>query len=464
MMRRRAELRGAEALLGLLLMVTAGCQPSALATSSGAPTSIAPRPTATPSSRLSPAVPPASLQGVGIEIWNPWYGVEASLIESQVAEFNKDNEWGITVRASGRTSFTELYSSVTDVLPGAGSPQLAIALPEHAVGWDASGYVVDLTDYVGDPAYGLSSDEVSDFPPVFWNQDVISGRRLGVPAQRSAHFVLYNQSWASQLGFEQAPRTEEDFREQACAAHISLGRDDDPANDGQGGWLVDTDSMTFLSWMMAFGGGVLDGSGYRFLSPRNLEATAFIKELYDDACAWLPARGNDHAASFAGRGALFATAGLAELSDYSRAMAAAENTDTWTVISFPGTGQTGLVAYGSSFVVLKSTPEQQLASWLFIRWILSAENQKKWVEATGLFPLRMSEVDMLGEYARSHPQWATAVEHLPEAQIQPQLASWRQVRVMMGDGFDAMLRSNTPAGQVAVILAIMDRTASDLSQ
>jgi len=134
------------------------------------------------------------------------------------------------------------------------------------------------------------------------------------------------------------------------------------------------------------------------------------------------------------------------------------------VLSFPGAEQTGLVAYGSSFVVIKSTPEQQLASWLFIRWLLSADSQKRWVEATGLFPLRTSMLDLLGAYSRSHPQWAAAVTYVSEANIQPQLASWRQVRVMLGDGFDAMFRSNTPAGRVAEILAIMDRTASDLAQ
>ncbi|MFH1185707.1 MAG: extracellular solute-binding protein, partial [Chloroflexota bacterium] len=379
-------------------------------------------------------------------------------------EFNQQNEWGITVRATGHTSFTELYSSVTDALPAADGPELVIALPEHAISWDAGGYVIDLTDYVGDPAYGLSREEVSDFPPVFWNQELIAGRRLGVPAQRSAHFLLYNQSWARQLGFEDAPQTDREFREQACSAHASMTRDEDPANDAMGWWLVNTDSMTFFSWMMAFGGGVLDGSGYRFLSPKNLEATAFVKQLYDDGCAWLPQASDDQAAPFAHRGALFATAGLAELPDYGRAMATAENADAWTVISFPGADQTGLAAYGSSFVVLKSTPEKQLASWLFIRWLLSADNQKRWVEATGLFPLRASALDLLGAYAKSHPQWAAAVESVPEAQIQPQLASWRQVRVMLGDGFDAMFRANTPAGRVAEILAIMDRTAADLSE
>jgi hypothetical protein len=100
-------------------------------------------------------------------------GVEAGLLESQVAEFNKVNEWGITVRAMGRSSFTELYTDVSGSLAGSEGPQLAITLPEHPIEWDASGYVVDLDSYISDPAYGLKSGEVSDFPAVFWNQDIV---------------------------------------------------------------------------------------------------------------------------------------------------------------------------------------------------------------------------------------------------------------------------------------------------
>jgi len=461
---RCAPRRKTPAISLLVLIALTACQPSKLQPTVAASTAAAPRPTGTAQPRLRPSIPAESLRGVGIQIWHPWFGVEASLLESQVAEFNKENDWGITVRASGKSSFTELYNSLTTALPGTDAPQLVIALPEQSISWDAGGYVIDLTDYIGDPVYGLSTEEVSDFAPVFWNQELVAGRRLGVPAQRSANFLIYNQSWARRLGFEEAPGTERQFREQACSAHEALVRDDDPANDGRGGWLASTDSMTFLSWMMAFGGGVLDGGGYRFLTPKNLEATAFVKQLYDDGCAWLSQNDDERAAAFADRSALFATAGLAELPDVGRAMAAAENTDAWTVLSFPGAEQTGLVAYGSSFVVIKSTPEQQLASWLFIRWLLSADSQKRWVEATGLFPLRTSMLDLLGAYSRSHPQWAAAVTYVSEANIQPQLASWRQVRVMLGDGFDAMFRSNTPAGRVAEILAIMDRTASDLAQ
>jgi len=353
---------------------------------------------------------------------------------------------------------SQRYLWILDRLGGATTRHCA---PEHAIEWDASGHVVDLDKYVADPIYGLESREVSDFPAVFWNQDVVAGKRLGVPAQRSARLVLYNKAWARELGFEDAPVTDEGFREQACAAHTELQRDEDPANDGQGGWIVDTHSMTMLSWMVAFGGGVLDGSGYRFLSPKNLEAVAFLKQLYDDACAWLPQTSGDKAPAFAARGALFAAGGLEELSEFSRALAAAENPDEWTVLNFPGPDQPGLVAYGSSFVVFKGTPEQQLASWLFIRWMLSAENQKEWVEATGLFPLRAS---MWINWRRTPGAIAVGRRRPARAECpDPAPARLMADRARHAWG---RLRCHVPIqhtlGRVAEILAIMDRTASDL--
>lgn len=452
-----------------LLLLLAACQaaPASLTETPPAPATLAtqtppPASTPTPESRIE--VPKEALKGVTIQVWHPWFGVESNLFESQVKEFNRTNEWGIAVRSTSQSNYTQLYENVTASLPTPNKPQLVIALPEHALGWDADGFVADLTDYVNDPQYGFTNDDVKDFPSVFWNQDSMGGKRLGVPAQRSARFLLYDVSWARQLGFDAAPANADDFRQQACRARQTMLTDNDNTNDGLGGWLVDTNAMTALSWLTAFGGGALEGNDYRFLTPKNIAAFKFVKQLYDDSCAWTASPEADRAAAFASRKALFATAGLEDLPDYMRAMGTAANADEWSVLGFPGDVQTGLVVYGSSYIVLKSTPEQQLASWLFVRWMLSAENQKKWVEVTGLFPLRNSALALLGNYGNSHPQWAAAVSLLPQAQIQPQLASWRKVRVMIGDGFDNMYRLNIPAGSVAEVLAIMESTSRELSK
>ena len=453
-------------LILLLLLLLSACQPAPpdLTSVPPGPSTKTPGPAPTPAPGAELGIPEEALRGVSIQVWMPWFGVDANLFESQVAEFNQSNQWGITVQSASQSNYTELYDNVTAALQTGNRPQLVIAFPEHALGWDGSGQVVDLTRYVNDPKYGLSNDEVRDFPSVFWTQDTIGSKRLAVPAERSARFLLYNIDWAHELGFETPPQNSADFLQQACRAHQSMLSDGDRRNDGQGGWLVDTNATTFVSWMTAFGGGVLEGDNYRFLTPKNLAALTFVKKLYDGSCAWTAQPDADLPATFAGRKALFATASLEQLPDYSRAMAAAANADEWTVLAFPGTTQSGLVVYGSSYVILKSTPEQQLASWLFVRWLLSPDNQKKWVEVKGLFPLRNSALELLGDYQKSHPQWAAAVDLLPQAQMEPQLASWRKVRVMIGDGFDAMFRSNTPLGRVAEVLAIMESTSRDLTK
>ncbi len=453
-------------LLLLLLLLTA-CQlpaPAPTAVPSAVVTqTLPPEPTFVPGSGIG--IPPEALKGVTVDVWMPWYGVDTSLFVSQINDFNSSNQWGIKVQAESHDNYTELYQDVSDALTSNGNlPQLVIAFPEHALSWQSSGKVVDLARYVADPKYGLTDAEIRDFPSVFWSQDTIGTKRLGMPAQRTARFLIYNVSWAQELGFINPPANSTAFQQQACRAHQSMLTDGDRTNDALGGWLVDTNAATFLSWMSAFGGGVLEGDGYHFLTPKNLAALTFVKQLYDLGCAWTAPPGADLPAAFAARKALFATAALEDLPDYAAAMAKASNRDEWTVLAFPGNVQSGLIVYGSSYVILKSTPEQQLASWLFVRWLLSPENQKKWVEVNGMFPLRTSSMELLGDYQKSHPQWLAAVNLLPQAQMEPQLPSWRAVRIMIGDGFAAMFQSNTPAGRVAEILAIMESTAHDLSK
>ena len=123
-------------------------------------------------------------KGLTVQVWYPWFGVEASLLDSQIAEFNLTNEWGITVNATGQNNYTELHNNVAAALPGDDAPDVAIVLSGDAIAWDAAGSVVDLTDYVQDFEYGLGAADLADFPAVFWGQDEVDGRLLGVPAER----------------------------------------------------------------------------------------------------------------------------------------------------------------------------------------------------------------------------------------------------------------------------------------
>ena len=144
-------------------------------------------------------------------------------------------------------------------------------------------------------------------------------------------------------------------------------------------------------------------------------------------------------------------------------MSRLNNTDEWRLVPFPGTAGSVLVTYGPSYSVLNSTPEKQLAAWLFARWLLSPENQIQWVEATGLFPLLTSVMDSIGQYRTASPQWDEAVAHLSLAQGVPQLASWRKVRYVLEDGTKIIFQTDIPLDQISSILTEMDSTAKEIS-
>ena len=400
-----------------------------------------------------------ALRGLEITVWTPWNGVEQSLFETFVNEFNASNEWGIKVAAQSQINFTNLYETTKASLPTEGRPNLVIALPEHAQEWFSNGVSTDLTDYVEDPLYGL---DASDIPYAFWNQDLAGSVRVAVPAQRTAQVMLWNETWADEFNINAAPASADDFRKQACRAHDSMKKDEFAENDAMGGWIVDTEPMTAYAWLLSFNGGVLEEGNYRFLTPENIDTFKFLRELSESNCAWQGAV--DPIASFANREALFITVSLQDLPSVTRAFASVDNRDTWSVQPFPNEDNGTLAIYGSSYIGMKSNDEEQLAAWLFSRWLLDNEQDARWVEATHNFPLRDSSLSLLGDYETTHPQWKQAVDLISEGELQPPLGSWRTIKVMLGDGFAHMYRVNVPSGQVAAILAQMESMAKDLSK
>jgi len=419
--------------------------------------------TPTPTELPSIDVDPADLRGITVQVWHAFSGQAQQLFSSQVAQFNGYNEWGITVVASIHADYGALANAVDAAIGSDATPDLVAALPEQALAWDADRLVVDLNPYIGDPDWGLGSDALADIPAPFLAQDYTGERQLGLPAQRSTRVIFYNETWAHELGFDAPPQSADEFRGQACAANAAFRTDASLQNDGYGGWVIDTDWQTSYSWLLAFGGEVWDGEAYGFRAGPNLEALSFLKGLYDDHCAWISTEPTPFEA-FAGRHALFVSGDLAQVPFAAGAMARAANEDAWTVLPFPGTQESVLVVYGSSYSVLKSSPEQQLAAWLFARGLLSAENQAQWVEATDLLPLRTSLLDMIGPYRSASPQWNAAVADLSLARGVPQLASWGKVRYVLEDGLTVIFRMNTPADQLAGILAEMDAMAEELNE
>jgi multiple sugar transport system substrate-binding protein len=185
--------------------------------------------------------------------------------------------------------------------------------------------------------------------------------------------------------------------------------------------------------------------------------------LYDSGCAWL-SESEPPEAEFASRQGLFSTGSVSGIPHQAQTFERLANDDEWRVIPFPSSQQNpSLPVYGPSFVVFQSTSEEQLASWLFIKWLLSPQNQARLVEVTGSFPLQSAALEHLEPYAGFHPQWAEAVELLPGAQAEPALASWSLVRWALYDASTQLFRYYFVIDQVPSLIGLLDQTANDLN-
>lgn len=410
---------------------------------------------------------PEDLRGTIIHFWYPWTGAAGQEIRSLVDEFNLNNKWGIVVVPVAQAGLDGIDVQLAAARQEGELPDLVVGYLHQLQEWDQAQPLVDLQTYVEDPVWGLTPQEQGDFTPVFWEQDLVSGRRLGMPMQRSAQVLYYNTSWGRELGFSVPPVAPDMFRNQVCQAARANRNDASLENDGTGGWIISTNYASALSWIFAFGGNVVGPpeSGqdvYRFNSPQTEQAFAFLRGLYDTHCAWLSESAYPEA-EFAGRMGLVSTGSVMDIPYQSQAFRKSGLTDQWSVIAYPSADQDSAInVYGASLGILPSSPEEQLAAWQLIRWLLDPPNHARFVEASGSFPIRASELAHLADYRQRYPQWDQALALIPSARPEPSVDSWGQVRLALGDAFTQLFRSYFSVDQIPTLLNFLDRTAADL--
>jgi len=468
-------------LLLLLIFSLAACGPtgasnqaSGKATQDAASTA-APTKTSTPRSPTATFTPvPTSdlgvdaedLQDLEIEFWHPWSGETGKAVGDLVSEFNRSNEWGVRVKAAYQGNLDDLSANMEEAIKVRQTPDVSVGYNYQALGWEMDGeIIVDLHDYVDDPIWGYNEDEIEDFYPAFWEHDMENGRRTGLPALRTAQLLFYNQTWAEELGFEAPPTTTAQFETQACAASRALMQDGTRQNDGRGGWIISTDYPGVLGWIQAFGGEVVSqsGNGYDFDNQQVANAFRFLRNLLDQGCAWIP-ENDPPETEFVQRGGLLTVGSAYNIPHQEALFADLGSKDMWTVLPFPSLNNSheAIPVYGPSFQVLESTPEKQLAAWLFIKWLTTPESQAILANASAYFPVRTSSMELIESLPATYPQWEVAEELLGEVRHEPPYASWASVRWAVSDAATQLFRYYFTIDQVPTLVELLNETAAEL--
>lgn len=413
-------------------------------------------------------ITPEALKDHPIRFWHPFTGDAALVIEDLVDEFNRTNVWGIQVDSRAAGSSAMLYRMVKDTLGGQDMPNVIVA-SQDALGEFAltDNRVIELESYLDDPRWGMSADEIAAYYPEFWQEETIAGRRIGIPALRNARVMYYNLTWGQELGFDTPPTTVDEFKKQACAAARANKQDGDSKNDGTGGWIIGTDGQTALSWMYAFGLEPISQDAQESIhlaGPESEQAFYYLRGLFDENCAWL-SRDPRPYEYFATRQALFYSGTLQELPVQDGANSRAESGDRWTVIPFPVKEQEPFVlSSGFSYAIMAASPQDQMASWMLLRWLTISSHEARLVSASSTWPVTRTADKELSGYRKENPLWGQTLLWIPTAIPAPTRPGWRLAQTVIEDAAWQLFQANTKAEMIPDTLKMADDTISEVIQ
>jgi multiple sugar transport system substrate-binding protein len=422
---------------------------------------VQPTPTTLPHLQLRPE----DLQSVRIRFWHPWSGELADLVGENVQTFNRENSWGIQVDVTAPGGSGLMFEQITEQLTEQSPPNVVAASMDQILTWHRlEGVVINLNDYADDTVWGLNPQERADFPRTFWEQGEVNGRRYSLPALRSPEVLFYNASWARDLGFANPPATIDEFEAQACAAVAANRADAEPANDGTGGWIVNTDPLVQLSWLHSFGFTGFDDSGnIRFNRGPTRQMFSYFRHMYDRGCAWT-SRLPEPYDYFATRRALFYSGTLYDLPTQKFVDGRLNNEDEWTILPYPASqaGRPVVLTSGLSYAVLASEADEQLASWLFMRWMTLSRNQAPLAEASGAWPASSEAIVQMADYRAQNPAWDRSLLWIPIAQPAPVHPDWRLARSVLSDATWQLYQINIKLEDIPNLLSILDATIADV--
>jgi ABC-type glycerol-3-phosphate transport system substrate-binding protein len=311
------------------------------------------------------------------------------------------------------SSYDDVYNKINAAIQGGGElPALTIAYQNQAALYRGENVVVDLSSFIQSKKYGLSQDDLKDFFPYFLASDKnpqFPGEVLGWPTQRSMKVLYSNLDWLKQLGANEPPKTLKEFEDLACKASDK--------SQEKYGWIWKNDASDFASLVFANGGNIMkpDASGYDFNSPAAVEVLTMMQRMFKNGCAvQLPASerfGEQN--RFAAGKLLFVTASSSGLPFYASSVGSAEKPFKWTISMHPQANpdKPGVNLYGASWSVLKTTPEQELAAWLFMKYFTEKDQTAAWATASNYMAVRQSAVQTAVENVKK----LKSFEKFPEA-------------------------------------------------
>ncbi|MFD0681307.1 MULTISPECIES: ABC transporter substrate-binding protein [unclassified Paenibacillus] len=380
---------------------------------------------------------------ITIDFWHIQASIYGDAIKEMVSEFNKEYEDKIIVKEVFQGSYDDLNKKVRAALQGGGLPAVSMAYESDTLEYMKAGRIVPLDEYINDPTYGVSKQDLDDIMPgVLARQRIpeYSGKTMSWPHGNSSMGVYYNMDLLKKAGFDKPPATWKEFETMALEITQKANVPALVMSNGNNGG-------SFRSWLRTYGIDpiALDQSGVNYNNPQAIELASMIKNLSDKKAIVLA---QDTEQEFTnGRAAME----IGTTARTSSKLELVKDKFKWGITLIPQGGSKEKVTelYGGNQVLFKTTPEKQLAGWIFLKYFAASKAQSIYAAKTGYFPATKSaqNTDLLKKNYLDNPQKKQAFEEVfPYARIDVSTAARSKMDTSVGEALQGMMAGKmTPA-------------------
>jgi multiple sugar transport system substrate-binding protein/sn-glycerol 3-phosphate transport system substrate-binding protein len=380
-------------------------------------------------------------EGRELVLWHSFEGALRDALLTQVDEFNATNPWRIVVVPEFHGDAQQLGTELQAAVKAGTAPDLVIRNPSDV--WALGDAMVPIQTYVDDKRFGLTPNDLKDVYPAMLDmaRDPKNKTLLSFPLGGEGVVLVYNADRLTTQNYFTPPTSWPLFKE-ICEATTRDTTGDSRTDVFGFGFDPRADFAT--AWLNSRGGSILsdDGTHTIFNSDEGVRTLATLQDTAKSGCFL---RSGDESLRDFARGKvamIFArTTQLPEIFDAVEASGGFR----WNVSPVPyGRRNPTLTISGPAWVMLKSTPDKQLAAWLFIRWFAETPQAVRWSQLTGLLPLRRSAGLGLADEFATNAGLKVAFDLLSVARAQPDVRQWDAIAELLIHAVIASVEGNDP--------------------
>ena len=332
---------------------------------------------------------------------------QVAVYEQAVADFEKIYP-NIKVNLKLYTDYGRIYNDVITNISTNTTPNVCITYPDHiATYMTGDNCVAPLDALMTDEKYGLGGSEVAfDAPaydeliPEFLAECEIGGQHYAVPFMRSTEACYVNRTYVEKLGYELPETLTWDFIWEVSEAAMAQDEDGNYLVNGQKVLIPfiykSTDNM-MIQMLRQLGAGYSTDEGEILLFNEEVEDILYTVAEHAESGAFSTFKISSYPANFLNAGqcifAVDSTAGATWMGSDAPLVDIAEEklVDFETaVLPVPqyDVENPQMISQGPSVCIFnKEDPQEVLASWLFVQYLLTNEVQIGYAQTEGYAPV-----------------------------------------------------------------------------